>query len=89
MRRRVSPRSLALLLALPVVLLGAIPAHPSDTKPFLQFLFGVYTVTWAGFFAYAYFMSRRQRELRRDIDALLQMPDEPDATARKNPTAAE
>ncbi|MBI2170650.1 MAG: CcmD family protein [Chloroflexi bacterium] len=36
----------------------------------LPFLFAVYTVSWLAFFAYAFFMSRRQRELRREIEEL-------------------
>ena len=36
----------------------------------LPYLFAVYAVTWAAFFAYAFFMSRRQQDLRRDLDAL-------------------
>lgn len=40
-----------------------------DESP-LPFLFAVYAVTWAAFFAYAFYMSRRQRELRRELDEL-------------------
>ncbi len=36
----------------------------------LGLLFGVYIVTWGGFFGYVFIMSRRQREMRREIDAL-------------------
>ena len=36
----------------------------------LPFLFAVYTVTWAAFFAYAFYMSRRQRELRRELNEI-------------------
>ena len=71
------------------VALSVVERESADLETNLGFLFVIFAVTWAGFFAYAYFVSRRQRELRRDIDALLQMPDDPDATARKNPTAAE
>lgn len=44
----------------------------SDAKPEanLPYLFGVYTVTWIAFFAYAFYMTRRQRDLRREIDEL-------------------
>ena len=38
--------------------------------PNLGFLFGVFIVTWAGFFGYAFIMSRRQREMQREIAAL-------------------
>ena len=42
----------------------------SNPDPNLGFLFGVYIVTWAGFFGYTFMMSRRQREMRREIAAL-------------------
>ncbi len=46
-------------------------AQPGDDPdPNLGFLFGVYIVTWAGFFGYTFMMSRRQREMRREIAAL-------------------
>lgn len=40
-----------------------------DESP-LPFLFAVYTITWAAFFAYAFYVNRRQRELRREIEEL-------------------
>ena len=36
----------------------------------LPWLFAVFFITWAAFFGYVFVMSRRQRELRREIDAL-------------------
>ena len=36
----------------------------------LSFLFAVYTITWLAFFAYAFLMTRRQRDLRREIQEL-------------------
>ena len=50
-------------------------AQASDLRPpeaNLPFLFAVYILTWAGFFGYALYMSRRQRDMQRDIDALRQ-----------------
>ena len=44
----------------------------------LPFLYGVFTVTWATFFAYAFYVSRRQRELRRQIDELRRVLEERD-----------
>ena len=83
-----SPRralALPLFVVAGVLLVGAAPAQESDTKPFLQFLFVAYTITWAAFFGYSYFMSRKQRELRREIDALRHRLDEGEGT----PPAAE
>jgi CcmD family protein len=42
----------------------------SDPEANLPFLFAVYLITWAGFFGYTFMMSRRQREMRRELDAL-------------------
>ncbi len=36
----------------------------------LPWLFAVYIITWGAFFVYVFIMSRRQREMRREIDAL-------------------
>ena len=36
----------------------------------LPFLFAAFFVTWAAFFGYAFVMSRRQREMKREIEAL-------------------
>lgn len=44
----------------------------SDPEANLPFLFAVYIITWAGFFGYVFYMSRRQREMRREIDVLKQ-----------------
>jgi CcmD family protein len=42
----------------------------SDPEANLPYLFAVYIITWGGFFAYTFFMSLRQREMRRELDAL-------------------
>ena len=36
----------------------------------LPYLYAVYTVTWVVFFIYVFFVSRRQRELEREIREL-------------------
>ena len=36
----------------------------------LPFLFAVFFITWAAFFGYVFVMSRRQRQMRSEIDAL-------------------
>lgn len=64
-------------------------AQASESSPDanLPFLFAVYIITWAGFFGYVFYMSRRQREMRREIDALAQtvrdMEDEREATLQR------
>ena len=42
----------------------------SEPEPGLSYLFAVYMITWAAFFGYAFFMSRRQRDMQREVDAL-------------------
>ena len=50
----------------------------ADTNPEanLPYLFGLYTVTWLAFFAYAFYMTRRQRELRREIEELRRVQED-------------
>ena len=53
--------------------------HPQqDGRPEanLPFLFAVFFITWAAFFGYIFYISRRQREMRREIDALTRALDE-------------
>ena len=55
----------------PPVITGAeIPAQQQRGESELPWLFAVYAVTWAAFFGYVFIMSRRQREMQREIDAL-------------------
>ena len=62
------------------------PQENSTTTPEanLPALFAVYTITWAGFFAFAFVMSRRQREMRREIALLKAMLKEWDQNTEKN-----
>ena len=88
--------TMAAILAAPVYAGNGIVDHAvsattfaqesgSDPEANLPFLFAVYILTWAGFFGYAFYMSRRQRDMRRDIDALRQAlrerQDEDDASS--------
>ena len=56
---------------MPVILLQA--ATPSSNLPFL---FAAFAVSWVVFFAYAFFVSRRQQELQREIRELRQAVEE-------------
>jgi len=52
---------------------ATIPApleHGDDPEANLPFLFAVYIITWGAFFAYIFYMSRRQREMQGEIEAL-------------------
>lgn len=51
-------------------------SQPDDNLPFL---FAAYTVTWVGFFSYAFYISRRQSDLRRELESLReQLAERPD-----------
>ena len=70
------------------VLLGAAPSQqdPPDAAPpqqvpgesFLPYLAAAFAVTWAGFFAYAFFVSSKQAELQREIQSLRRTLERPD-----------
>ena len=69
-------RTIAIIAAL-IITLAAPAIAAADTlaqKPRgeaeLPWLFAVYAITWAAFFGYIFVMSRRQREMQREIDAL-------------------
>ena len=47
---------------------------PSENLPYL---FAAYAVAWAGFFIYAFFASKRQHELEREIRELKTGPGHP------------
>ncbi len=49
---------------------AAAQASGSDPEANLPFLFAVYIITWAAFFGYAFYVSRRQRDMQGEIDAL-------------------
>ena len=45
----------------------------SDPEANLPFLFAVFFITWAAFFGYVFVMSRRQKEMQREIEALARL----------------
>ena len=52
---------------------GVVPqqgAEEGDGESELPWLFAVFAITWAAFFAYVFVMSRRQQEMQREIEAL-------------------
>ncbi len=50
---------------------AAIAAQQAEgSSSELPWLFAVFIVTWAAFFAYIFYLSHKQREMRREIDAL-------------------
>ena len=61
---------LAWLLAGGIALAAGAAQEEYDPEENLPFLLAVYTITWVAFFAYAFYVNRRQQELRREIDEL-------------------
>ena len=57
----------------------AVSQEGGDPEANLPFLFAVYIITWAAFFAYVFYVSRRQRELRNEIETLKQALEERDS----------
>jgi|GEM_PF-297800 CcmD family protein len=45
----------------------------TNTETNLDYLFAIYLVTWVGFFAYIFIVSRRQRTMEREIEGLKQL----------------
>ena len=65
------PKRLTLLVRLVTLLVPAmLGANHTEGEEFLPFLFAVFAVTWVAFFVYAFFMTRKQADLKREIDAL-------------------
>ena len=69
--------TVALVTTLWLLITGVVLAasHSEETPKLfdespLPYLLGVYTVTWLAFLAYAFYMTRRQLELRRQIHEL-------------------
>ena len=54
----------------PATLAVAEEDGQSDPEANLPFLFTAYLIIWAGFFAYAFFISWRQKDIKKEIEAL-------------------
>lgn len=74
------PKRLTLLVGLVILLAPAmLGANHTEGEEFLPFLFAVFAVTWVAFFVYAFFMTRKQADLTREIDALRQSIEDGEA----------
>ena len=47
-----------------------LPHEGRGPESYLPYLFAVFSVTWIAFFGYAFLMSRRQRDMQRELEAL-------------------
>ena len=70
--------TLALLALLAAALtLGAVPAQDgSDPEAYLPYLFAAFALTWLAFFAYLFFLARKERALRQEMEALRRAVEE-------------
>ncbi len=55
---------------------GSIAGEDTDPEANLPYLFAAYTVTWIGFFVYVYYLSQKNRSLRREVEALREALEE-------------
>ena len=61
--------------------------HIPEVSENLPYLFAAYAVTWAIFFIYVFFVSRRQRELEKEIQELrqaLELREDPGDPSTRN-----
>ena len=50
--------------------LEASPSEGQDPEANLKFLFAVFFLTWIAFFAYVFFLSKRLKEMTRELQSL-------------------
>jgi CcmD family protein len=54
------------------VALSVVESEASKLETNLGYLFAVFGISWVGFFAYIWYLSQRQRDLRREVARLQQ-----------------
>ena len=57
------------IIAIPATALAAAPAQAAS-KTNLGWLLAGLIIVWGGFFAYTFYLSRKTRDMRRDLDEL-------------------
>ena len=62
--------ALLALLALPSIAAAAVEGQSPPGESNLGFLLVGLLLAWGGFFAYAFYLSRKTREMRHEIDEL-------------------
>jgi CcmD family protein len=69
--RTMATAALALMAALvPQVMMAATANQEFKGENNLPYLFGGFVIVWLGFFGYVFYLHRRERELRRELEAL-------------------
>ena len=69
------------------VRLGAQAEDGGDPEANLPFLFAVFIITWALFFAYVVYMTLKRRAMERELEALRAAIAERDAASSPEPEA--
>lgn len=72
-----------LLWLMPSSALAATARQETPSESNLGFLFAAFAVVWVIFFGYVFYMSRRDRQLRQDLDEIRRQLAEQDQ--RKDP----
>ena len=67
--------ALLTLLALPGIAAAAVSGQSAPGESNLGFLLVGLLLVWGGFFAYTFYLSRKTREMRREIDELREQLD--------------
>jgi len=57
-------------IALPQMALASAAGQSAPGESNLDFLLAGTALAWAGFFSYAFYLSRRNKEIRRELDEL-------------------
>lgn len=57
-------------IALPQMALASVAGQSAPGESNLDFLLAGNALAWAGFFGYAFYLSRRNKEIRRELDEL-------------------
>jgi len=77
------PKRLTLLVGLVTLLAPAmLGANHTEGEEFLPFLFAVFAVTWAAFFIYAFFMTRKLNRPTSNVRSMRFVS--PSRTARRS-----
>jgi CcmD family protein len=70
------------LLALPQAVLAGVAGQSAPGEDNLGFLLTGAVLVWAGFFGYAFYVGRKNRELRQELDEIKRMLAERQAAER-------
>lgn len=60
-----------LLIGISLFNLAASHSETGETSQYLEYLFVAYTITWLGFFIYLFFISKKQKELKTELEFLI------------------